>query len=114
MNELKVGDVLILHLLTGTHVIGKIEGQTEDGFILNRPCDFIARRNDETQSTDVGFAPWLTLGGSLPAFESAVVPYNAILMPREAPAKIATGYLTAVSGIQIVGSMPAGKSSLIR
>jgi hypothetical protein len=114
MDELKVGDVIILHLTNGATIIAKLDNEDDVGLILSRPCDLIVRNKNDGSPIQVGFSPYLTLAGSLSSIEKFVMPYSMVLFPRQAPKNIAQGYLEATSGIALASSVPAPQSPIIR
>lgn len=114
MDEIKIGDIVVLHLMSGSNVIAKIVGENEGGLIVSRPCDIVPRQEAKDGPVKIGFSPFLTIAGSMPALEQCAIPYAAILLPRLAPKKLADGYVHATSGIQVASSLQGVQSSLIR
>lgn len=106
MDELPNGDVLILHLINGMNVIGKLNEHNDSGIQLTRPCDLIGREGPQGK-VQLGFAPVFTIGGALPPLETFAYEHGIIMFSRAAPQQIADGYLEATTGLRLARGAPA-------
>lgn len=100
MNEIKEGEVIVLHMVNGTNVVGQVDSFDEDSFTLKRPQELLV--GPGPQGLRVGFAPFLSCGGIFPELETAMISYADILMPRLVPEKLETAYREAVGLVQVV------------
>lgn len=101
VNQIENGKIAALHLNNGLTIVGRIDDQTEDGFVIYMPCELMVGMNQQRQM-DFAFVPWLAVGGLFPPLKQATVPYDLITMPRGAvPAPIEARWLEMTSGIAV-------------
>lgn len=109
MNEEgNVGEILILHLVNGMTIVAKImanEDGDQDGYLLYKPMELVGgQRPDGT--TGFGMAPYLSMGGLLPALEQYFMHFSMINLPRVCSKQIQDAYVQLTSGIQLVQTLP--------
>lgn len=100
------GDIIILHLVSGQEIVAKLAAQEEGGFIIEAPTYLMVREDKQTGKVSVGYSHYLTCGDVLPPLAKMLMPYHAIVLPRQAPDQIAQGYIRATSAIQIARNLP--------
>jgi hypothetical protein len=110
MDEIKTGEVIIVHLTNGQTIVGRGApniDSVEDGLLLDSPHELIGgQRPDGTLG--FGMQPYLSMGGLLPAFERFAFEWDNIVTARECPEQIQRAFLELTSGLQIAKTLPTG------
>jgi hypothetical protein len=99
LESIQQGQTVLLHLNGNQTVLAAFLGENEHGFIVGHPLALVGR--EAGGKLQFGTAPFLTLGGELPALDSMLIPYSAILLPRVAPDKFDRLYRQALTPIDL-------------
>jgi len=88
----KPGDVVSMKVLTGEEIIGKLESETADGFIISRPLVLAAGPQG------MSLAPYLITAAEIEKLEFRK---QHIIGIATSTAAMGKNYLEAVSGIKL-------------
>lgn len=91
----------ILHMASGIAVITRITKVDGEGFHLYKPCEMIVRMTGPGQF-QIGYVPYLSLGGLLKAHDNLVIGEHHIIdVEPDVPERISKGYLEFITGFAL-------------
>lgn len=100
MDEILDGSICALHLTNGTTIVARIDEQNDDGFVCWRPMEFTEVMTQQGPARVL--IPYLSMGGVFPPLEVATIPYEMVVMPRQAPEKIEAGFRETTGLLAVV------------
>lgn len=102
-------EIILLHMVDGKTVIGRVKYESSDLLILERACEIVIvppQKDSLDKKPQLFYVPYLTMMGALPGLEEVELRPAHILYKRASvPKPLEDGYIEVTSGIHIAQSV---------